>query len=464
MLQRIFLIWLIYSLFFVSCKDKTKTYTPAVTVVEGQLASVENPLITLQTDVENKAPIDPSGNFVLTAKIDRPGLYKIIADHSEINLFLIPGAKVSLTGDIRNPNTFKFKGTNALENNYLVQYESLKSSSPDQDFTNFFSQNETNFINAVEQRTQAFLSDQQSYQKDNGTFNDEFAELMMDELQYDGANLKLNYPDFHDYLKPDSALVMSDTYDSFLQNLEIDDESKLAIPAFQTFLTLYLTFKTTQEKTDSLTPFFAKKFNNIGIKFQNSKIKDLLYYLLMKDGLQTSINDAAATINDFNKLEKNQKYLDEINTEYAKWTHLLKGKPSPTWSYKDANGVKHSNTSYQGKVVYIDIWASWCGPCLRELPFIHTLEEQYKDKVAFVSISIDASKDEWLDILQSKKLKGSQLIADADWHSSIVTDYRIDGIPRFIILAKDGTIYNANAPRPSSKEIRAELNAALEFH
>ena len=101
---------------------------------------------------------------------------------------------------------------------------------------------------------------------------------------------------------------------------------------------------------------------------------------------------------------------------------------------------------------------------MRELPFIHTLEEQYKDKVAFVSISIDASKDEWLDILQSKKLKGSQLIADADWHSSIVTDYRIDGIPRFIILAKDGTIYNANAPRPSSKEIRAELNAALEFH
>lgn len=460
-MHRLFLICLVCILIMVSCQDKTKSYTPTVTVVEGQLASVENPLITLLTDTENKAPIDPSGNFVLTAKIDRPGIYKIIADHTEINVFLIPGAKVSLTGDIRNSNTFKFKGSNANENNYLIQYESIKSTSPDQDFAAFFSQDETNFINAVEQRTQTFLTDQQIYQKENGTFNDDFAELMMDELQYGGANLKLNYPEFHDYLKPDSTLILSDTYDSFLQNLDIDDESKLAVPSFQTFLPLYLTFKTTNEKTDSLTPFFIRKFNNISAKFQNTKIKDLMYYLLMKDGIQTSINEVALVINEFNKVEKSPKYLDEINTEYAKWTHLLKGRQAPTWSYKDIKGIKHDNSSFKGKVVYIDIWATWCGPCIREMPFLQSLEEEFGDNVTFVSISIDESKDEWLNMLQSKKLKGTQLIADADWNSSIVTEYRIDGIPRFIILSKDGTIYNANAPRPSSKGIRAELNAAI---
>ena len=102
--------------------------------------------------------------------------------------------------------------------------------------------------------------------------------------------------------------------------------------------------------------------------------------------------------------------------------------------------------------MYVDVWATWCGPCKAQIPFLKQLEEKYREEdIAFVSLSIDQLKNisKWKDMIVDKELEGIQIIADKAWRSKFVTDYVIEGIPRFILIDKDGNLMDPMAPRPA---------------
>lgn len=141
------------------------------------------------------------------------------------------------------------------------------------------------------------------------------------------------------------------------------------------------------------------------------------------------------------------------------------GKPSPTFTYENHKGGMSSLADFKGKYVYIDVWATWCGPCLAEIPHLKKVEADYHDKnIVFVSISIDAKKDheKWKNMVTQKQLGGEQLFADNDWNSKFVTDYAIQGIPRFILIDPNGNVLEADALRPSNPELRKKLDALLK--
>ncbi len=117
----------------------------------------------------------------------------------------------------------------------------------------------------------------------------------------------------------------------------------------------------------------------------------------------------------------------------------------------------------KGKLVYIDVWATWCGPCKGELPHLKKLEKAFHwKKVHFVSISVDENEAAWKKMVKEKKLGGIQLHADKAWSSDFVKAYKINGIPRFILLDKKGNIITADAPRPSSDKIKPLLKEWLK--
>jgi thiol-disulfide isomerase/thioredoxin len=104
--------------------------------------------------------------------------------------------------------------------------------------------------------------------------------------------------------------------------------------------------------------------------------------------------------------------------------------------------------SLKGKYVYIDVWATWCGPCLQEVPFLQKVEEQYQGKnIEFVSISVDNIKDreKWSNLVNKKQLGGIQLLADKEFNSEFIKQYSILQIPRFILIDPNGNIVNSNA-------------------
>ena len=143
-------------------------------------------------------------------------------------------------------------------------------------------------------------------------------------------------------------------------------------------------------------------------------------------------------------------------------TVLAKGNDSPKFeNYENFKGGTTSLDDLKGKYVYVDVWATWCGPCKREIPFLKEVEKAYHGKnIEFVSISVDKSKDHeaWKKMVEEKELGGVQLFADNDWNSDFVKGYKINGIPRFILIDPAGKIVSPDAPRPSSDDLKVLLN------
>jgi len=143
----------------------------------------------------------------------------------------------------------------------------------------------------------------------------------------------------------------------------------------------------------------------------------------------------------------------------------LDGNPSPEFDYENYKGGKTKLSDLKGKYVYIDLWATWCGPCRQEIPYLQKIEEKYHGKnIEFVSISIDNAKDneKWKNFVASKNLGGVQLFADKDWGSDFVVKYGVTGIPRFILIDPRGNIVSSDAPRPSSPELQTQLDTLLK--
>ncbi|MEC8853679.1 MAG: TlpA disulfide reductase family protein, partial [Bacteroidota bacterium] len=137
------------------------------------------------------------------------------------------------------------------------------------------------------------------------------------------------------------------------------------------------------------------------------------------------------------------------------------GEPAIDFIYPDKDGNKFSLASFKGTLIYVDVWATWCGPCKAEIPYLQKLEKEYQENstITFLSVSVDTDKDAWLKMVKEKELGGTQLWADG-W-SEITKSYAIFGIPRFMLFSADGNVISTNAPRPSSDEIRGLLNANL---
>jgi thiol-disulfide isomerase/thioredoxin len=136
------------------------------------------------------------------------------------------------------------------------------------------------------------------------------------------------------------------------------------------------------------------------------------------------------------------------------------GEAAIDFNYPDRDENEFSLASFKGKLVYVDVWATWCGPCKAEIPSLQKLETDYHGKdITFMSVSVDTDKEAWEKMVADKELGGVQLWADG-W-SKITKDYAIFGIPRFMLFDAEGNVISTNAPRPSSEEIRELIEANL---
>ena len=139
------------------------------------------------------------------------------------------------------------------------------------------------------------------------------------------------------------------------------------------------------------------------------------------------------------------------------------GMKAPVCEFNDINGKTHKSSDFEGKVLYIDFWATWCGPCKQEIPHMAKLYDHYKNnpKIAIISISIDTNVEAWRKMVTKDKPEWPQFVAEGAQNMKMSNDWGITAIPRFIILNADGTIRSANATRPSSPNIIQELDAII---
>lgn len=193
-----------------------------------------------------------------------------------------------------------------------------------------------------------------------------------------------------------------------------------------------------KKKTDDLNRLKSKKLDPIFVALQSKSIDD-----------------------NYNEVVKYYKKNYEANLAKSK----MNNKPSAGFDYENQKGGKTSLESLKGKYVYIDVWATWCGPCRAEIPSLKKIEEKYHDKnIAFVSISVDVDKDheKWKTFVADKELGGIQLYADKNWKSDFIMSYGINSIPRFILIDPKGNIVKSDAARPSDPKLQDLLDSLLK--
>ena len=157
------------------------------------------------------------------------------------------------------------------------------------------------------------------------------------------------------------------------------------------------------------------------------------------------------TTHDSGKKDQGKEQQRQDSIQKVVETKYKPGTSSADFRFKDIHGNVFSLKDFKGKYVYIDVWATWCGPCFKEIPFLQQLEEKMKGKnMAFVSISWDRNRGEWVKALEEKKLGGVQLHFGGD--ETFFKEYGIMFIPRFILLDKKGKVVNAYMTRPSDPE------------
>mgnify|MGYP006302313657 CR=1 FL=1 len=263
-------------------------------------------------------------------------------------------------------------------------------------------------------------------------------------------------------------------------DISMNDEHALASSFYKSFLedTLmkfarnHIDIQALREKHTSrealsqayMEVLFNSYFEAIDSLIENPAIKAHSYYHTMLRNMRIDRLDQLRNMYNerFRSIVSQEDQLQVIENKLAGLEKMTPGNPAPGFVYPDKDGEMVSLEDLKGRYVYLDIWATWCGPCLAEIPKMKELHEKYGDEIAFVSVSVDPDKDKWMSFLEEKELEGYQLYSGKNFESQIIKDYMIQGIPRFVMIDPEGNILDIDAPRPTSEKTEEMMIAWIE--
>ena len=416
------------------CLFSMLTYATTITV---RIANPINSVPTLYLPDGDEFPIkvNAQGQGEITFKVQQAGYVKVGYNYATRLFWVDPTSTLQLSF---NGDSFykqiNIKGDNLAINNYL---------------------NQTSFtvaqINDTELKEAAFLQKSESLL--NAILNNLNKSNLPASFKATEAKRSLylayqalpSYPEFHKRITKDNAYKPTQSYWNKLSGVAAFNGDLLAMEDYQSFII---------EATRELS---KKEFPNLkGINrltayidkhVQDKRVAEFLVYRQVYAHVQSKGLDDKNYVNAFNKYVKSPKLVKRFNELCAQFNNLGKGSMSADFHATNIKGQQVSLKDLRGKYIYIDIWATWCVPCRKEMPHLVKLEEKYKDAdIHFVSISCDTNRKAWERMVTTKNMKGIQLhFSD----NSFMKKYMIEGVPHFILLDKEGKIISADMTRPS---------------
>ena len=400
-----FYLFSIFLLLVFSCSQDPNRITLRGTITNP----ISEEVVFNLPDTSYQAKVDSKGNFKIT--LDQDSAQYVTLLHGErTRMFLKPGDDIEITFDTKEfDETMKYK--NSPESSFLA-YKLI--STEEQDFYG----------------ESLYLLEEDVYKSNLENFK---------------INLKKQLDQFEDgYFKKTEEKGINASMDRYLKRKE----------SFSGLSKEELSYRWEATKLSTEYYFYGLLSSSTKSEFN----ENLLEY-------EKRMNDALELVRELDIYEKEQEKILRVVADWKGRKNDYDNMPnngdmSIDFTYPNISSEMISLSSFKGRLVYIDVWATWCGPCIAEIPSLERLQKDYRNMdIVFLSVSVDTDKKAWERMLTEDELGGIHLWADG-W-SQITKSYAIFGIPRFMLIDKSGELIAVDAPRPSSKEIRAMIDERI---
>ena len=404
--------------------------------------------------------LDKKKTFRVELQLEE-GYYTIEDNNEQTQLFLSPGFDLNIFINTKAfDESIVYKGKGAAENNFLAKLCLLNESLEKFKYYGYYAKlNETAFLNLMDSIK---LLEMNLLNTNKELMLSRFYDLEAMKINYD-YRMKLNeYESLHRYFTGNNDFKVSALFPDPFEGIDLNNPDWFNIYEYSGLIEAYLwrlANNDYKEKVD--TNYHLLFYKNLESKIVSPVLKEQFAYKIGKYSLMNVLNMEAVYQKTISLMQSPEKK-NEVIAIYNKINLLQAGYPSPDFKFKDKSGQTYQLSDFKGKYIYIDVWATWCGPCLGEIPALKKLTDTLASKdIVFVSICVFDEKSSWEKMVTKKQLKGVQLFAESG-ENSFVNEYMIQGIPRFILLDKSGRIVNANAKRPSEPLLLKELMELLD--
>ena len=255
---------------------------------------------------------------------------------------------------------------------------------------------------------------------------------------------------------------------AYVNSIDLNDEANMAGGGQSTTTGDAVSFKLSiQPDLYKDEPQDARFYCFLRDSIQNSAVREKLaddrMHIYLAMGMN---NDLQHLFEIYRTVSGTSERFKENEKVYNNLARLLPGVKATDFEMQDVDGntVRFLDVIGQGKVTYIDFWATWCGPCCAEIPFVEKLVERYKGnpKIEFLSISLDKDLAKWHEKLDRDKPTWRQYVIPDNFESAFAKEYNITAIPRFMVFDGEGRIITINAERPSAPNIVQVIDGYLE--
>lgn len=432
-------------------------------------ASTEKGIVLISVDTEDRYNLVYSTMLEgqKSVKVEEDGSANIeITGQTEIGFFLQSGAVSFFAepGDEIMISTDEGQPVIATGNEGYDEYLSVK--------TGLLAESLGSMQQRMRLDSDAYLEQENHYQKlldDNlaefaAKLNPALVKAEQAAIRMQKATSLIQYPNYYAYLnqgqRPEND--HRGTLDELLASEEAYDLSN------PTFIDLHIQVAMGKEAADmmkkgeSVTPenYVAFQLNSVKKHIADEEIRKVAMPKTLTSVIEFDMSQAKKEY-DANKSSIAIDYQDDIEAIFDSWSTLMPGQEAPDFTTVDMEGNEVKLSDFKGKYVYVDVWASWCEPCKEEIPFLKTLDKNYSEEdIIFLSVSIDETKEPWKEMVQEQELQGTQVYIEGAFASTITQDYKISGIPRFMLIDPEGKIVTVQAQRPSGK-IKETIDALL---
>ena len=447
-------------IFLIAMAIATSAQTGKMVVVTGRISGKYVPAEIALNSVANgemvphsKAKIASDGTFGFCFTPEYNGFYTVGDKVKSVRFYVKPGRQINFE---MTDQGYTYLNANDKENKCLetwaMELQKLK------DFNKLGSP--VTYVEAFPQFPEFEKKKDQILTKTksgNTTFDRLFKEMVQAEFESEIYHFlympRTAHPKVTDY---------PDIYSRIIQSRQFNSASILKFDFGMQFLGFYLMFQMANSNKEGQPRVLPTEL--LLTKVANDTLRG--WYLLRNNLTRAKSYDQ--TYRD--QVEHYNKYIITVEQKKVLNDFILTirsmgtGEAAVNFEGKTVDGKKVALSDFKGKVVYVDVWATWCGPCKKEIPSLQKLEEEMKGtEVVFISYSVDELKDaeKWKKMVETEKLGGVQLMGDAAFKSSICVDYKINAIPRFLLFDKAGKIVSIDAPRPSNPEIKEIITKLL---